>query len=105
MIDVLALGQEQLARAKENPHGRSAHTFLRVGPLRQAVIALTAGTTLSDHRAPPEVSVHLLWGRVRIVSDEETLALVTGYIAPIPERRHSVEADEDSVYILTSVVV
>ena len=40
MIDVLALGEEHLALARESPHGRSAHTFLREGPLRQAIIAL-----------------------------------------------------------------
>lgn len=51
MIDVLALAEEHLALARESAHGRSAHTYLNEGTLRQAVIALTAGTVLGDHDA------------------------------------------------------
>ncbi|MFF5206065.1 cupin [Streptosporangium sp. NPDC000396] len=105
MIDVLALGREQLARAKESPHGHSSHTFLRVGSLRQAIIALTGGAALGEHEGPPEVSLHLLWGRVRlvIVGGEETIELTAGHISPVPPHRHSLEADEDSVILLTTV--
>ncbi|GAA2868241.1 hypothetical protein GCM10010517_27950 [Streptosporangium fragile] len=104
MIDVLALAEEHLALAKENPHGRSTHTYVNEGILRQAVIALTAGAVLGEHDAPPAASLHVLSGRVRIVGDGETTALATGQAAPVPQLRHSVEADEDSVVILTSVV-
>ncbi|MET8338457.1 cupin [Streptosporangium canum] len=104
MIDVLALGEEHLALARESPHGRSAHTFLREGPLRQAIIALTAGSALGEHEAPPAASLHVLSGRVRILDEEGAVGLATGQIAPIPRRRHSLEADEDSVVVLTTVV-
>ncbi|MBB2910182.1 quercetin dioxygenase-like cupin family protein [Streptosporangium becharense] len=104
MTDVLALAEEHLALAKGNPHGRSTHTYVNEGLLRQALIALTAGTALGDHDAPPAASLHVLSGRVRLIDDEKSLELRTGHAAPIPQRRHSLEADEDSVVILTSVV-
>ncbi|MEU4831269.1 cupin [Streptosporangium sp. NPDC023615] len=114
MIDVTALAEEHLSLARQSAHGRSAHTYLDEGTLRQAVIALTAGTALGEHDAPPAASLHVLSGRVRLVdgvpadgSGREAgqgTALGAGQAAPIPQRRHSLEADEDSVVILTSVV-
>jgi quercetin dioxygenase-like cupin family protein len=104
MIDVLALAAEHLALARANAHGRSAHTYLNEGTLRQAIIALTAGTVLGDHDAPPAASLHVLSGRVRLIDGERTVGLGAGQTAPIPQRRHSLEADEESVVILTSVV-
>ncbi|MEU8383942.1 cupin [Streptosporangium sp. NPDC048865] len=104
MIDVLALAAEHIALARASTHGRSAHTYLNEGTLRQAVIALTAGTVLGDHDAPPAASLHVLSGRVRLVDGERTLRLDAGQAAPIPQRRHSLEADEESAVILTSVV-
>ncbi|MFF3437450.1 cupin [Streptosporangium sp. NPDC002721] len=104
MIDVLALAAEHLALARASTHGRSAHTYLNEGTLRQAIIALTAGTALGDHDAPPAASLHVLSGRVRLIDDEQTVGLGAGQTAPIPQRRHSLEADEESVVILTSVV-
>lgn len=105
MIDVSALGGEHLARAQKNPRGLSAHAFLREGPLRQTIIALIAGAGLGDHEAPDAASLHVLSGRVRLVGGEEVVELTTGQIAPIPQRRHSLEAGEDSVVVLTTVVV
>ncbi|WP_326640952.1 cupin [Streptosporangium sp. NBC_01755] len=104
MIDVLALAEEHLALARESAHGRSAHTYLNEGTLRQAVIVLTAGTVLGDHDAPPAASLHVLSGRVQIVEEGQSIELGTGQAAPIPQRRHSLKADEDSAVILTSVV-
>ncbi|MEU3164624.1 cupin [Streptosporangium sp. NPDC006930] len=104
MTDVLALAQEHLSLARASAHGRSAHTYLNEGTLRQALIALTAGTALGDHEAPPAGSLHVLMGRVRLVDGEQTVELGEGHTAPIPQRRHSLEADEESVVILTSVV-
>ncbi|MEU4538857.1 cupin [Streptosporangium sp. NPDC023825] len=104
MIDVLALAAEHLALARASSHGRSAHTYLNEGTLRQAIIALTAGTVLGDHDAPPAASLHVLSGRVRLIDEDRTVALGAGQTAPIPQRRHSLEADEESVVILTSVV-
>ncbi|WP_433360202.1 cupin [Streptosporangium sp. CA-115845] len=104
MIDVLALAEEHLALARESAHGRSAHTYLNEGTLRQAVIALTAGTVLGDHDAPPAASLHVLSGRVRIVEEGRSVEVGTGQAVPIPQRRHSLEAGEDSAVILTSVV-
>ena len=104
MIDVLALAEGHLALARESAHGRSAHTYLNEGTLRQAIIALTAGTVLGDHDAPPAASLYVLSGRVRIVDGGQSTGLGAGQAAPIPQRRHSMEADEDSAVILTSVV-
>ncbi|MFI6509251.1 cupin [Streptosporangium sp. NPDC050855] len=112
MIDITALAEEHLSLARQSAHGRSAHTYLDEGTLRQAIIALTAGTVLGEHDAPPAATLHVLSGRVRVVDGEpadgsgtgQGASLSAGQAAAIPQRRHSLEADEDSVVILTSVV-
>ncbi|MFD7512703.1 cupin [Streptomyces sp. NPDC059853] len=101
-----ALAEHHLSRAREAEHGRSAHLFLHDGPLRQSVIALTAGAELEEHNAPPAASLYLVRGSVRVVSAEgqgASIPLTEGEILKVPQVRHAVVALEDAVLVLTSV--
>ncbi|WP_242585165.1 cupin [Streptomyces sp. MST-110588] len=66
MDDLTTLARHQLDDARASAHGRSAHLFLHDGPLRQTVIALTAGSALDDHTTPPAASLQVLHGHVRL---------------------------------------
>ncbi|RKN45720.1 cupin [Streptomyces hoynatensis] len=104
MEDLTRLAEEYLALARQAEHGRSAHLFLHDGPLRQSVIALTAGSELEEHNAPPAASLQVLRGLVRVEAREGWEAeLEAGQLAGIPQSRHSVRALQDSVLLLTSV--
>ncbi|UNS96911.1 cupin [Streptomyces tubbatahanensis] len=103
MDDTTALAAEHLALARKDPHGRSAYLFLHDGPLRQSVIALTEGSALEEHNAPPAASLHVLQGSVRITEGTADQDVAAGQIQRIPHLRHGVLALEDSVFILTTV--
>ncbi|MGP4111135.1 cupin [Streptomyces sp. 4N509B] len=104
MEDLTLLAEQHLTRARQGEHGRSAHLFLRDGPLRQSVIALRGGAELEEHTAPPAASLQVLLGRVRLASpDAGDAELLAGQITDIPQGRHSLHAIDDSVVLLTSV--
>ena len=98
-----ALARAQLALAEQASSGRSAHTVFggHEHVLRQTVIALTAGTSLSEHQNPGEATVHVLHGRVRLVHAETSWEGSPGDLLIVPDARHSLEAVEASVVLLT----
>src|SRR5829696_5706528 len=74
-------------RAAETVYGGHEHV------LRQTLIALTAGSALSEHENPGEATVQVLGGRVRLVADAALLI--------VPQARHTLHALEDSAVLLT----
>ncbi len=104
MDDLNALAADHLARARDDAHGRSAHLLFVSGQLRQTVIALTAGSRLDEHNAPPAASVQVLKGRIRLTAGSGDQELADGQLHPVPRERHGVTAQEDSVLLLTTVV-
>lgn len=103
MTDVSKLAEEHLALALEAPHGRSAVLIAQDGPLRQTVLALKGGAELGEHNPPVAATVYVLEGSIAIVSASGRVTVNENQIVPIPRERHSVEAAEDSVFILTAV--
>lgn len=102
-MDTYQLAQEQLARAHEDAHGRSAQPVVHDGPLRQTVIALTRGTRLAEHSSPPAGSILVLRGTVGVSTEDRVDTLPTGFLATLTHDRHGVEALSDAVILLTTV--
>ncbi len=98
-----ALARELLERAAGTSNGRSADTVYggHEHVLRQTVIALTAGQSLSEHENPGEATVHVLRGRVRLSTDGAAWEGVAGDLLAVPDARHALEALEDSAVLLT----
>ncbi|MET9438352.1 MFS transporter [Streptomyces sp. NPDC006551] len=103
MHDLAALADEHLANAHNDAHGRSAHLVVHDGVLRQSVIALTAGTVLDEHNAPPAASLQVLRGRVKLTAADRSEELSAGELQMIPKERHGLAALEDAVVLLTAV--
>ncbi len=104
-IDLHALAGELLEKANSEHAGRAARTLPHpVDGLRQTVIALRADAELSEHESPGPATILVIRGRVRLVADDETVSLAAHQISPIPNRRHSLHADEDSVVLLSVCV-
>lgn len=101
-ISLEALARQQLELAASHG-GRAADTVVggheRV--LRQTVIALIAGSTLSEHANPGEASVYVLRGRVRLAARSDSWEARTGDLLKVPDAPHSLEALEDSALLLT----
>lgn len=101
------LGDDLLAEAREAPSGRAARS-LHGGSnhrLRHTVTALCRDRGLNEHNSPGEATLQVLTGHVRLLWGQDTWDGHAGDIVPIPRERHSLEAIEDSVIMLTVVVV
>ena len=105
-VSLTALADELSAAAKDAKNGRAARTVHGGADfaLRHTVIALAAGHGLDEHESPGEATLQVLRGDVRligVVSGE--LRGVAGDLLTIPDERHSLAADADSVVLLTVV--
>jgi len=98
-----ALAREQMKLARRASSGRSADTVYggHEHILRQTMIALVAGRGLSEHENPGEATVQVLHGRVRLNGDGHGWEGSPGDLLIVPAVRHTLEAVEDSVVLLT----
>jgi quercetin dioxygenase-like cupin family protein len=104
-VDLQELAAELLAKAATTSALRAARTLPHpVDGLRQTVLALIGGTELSEHEAPGPASLQVLRGRARLAAGPDSVELAAGQVTPIPQRRHSVHAEEDAVLLLTVAV-
>lgn len=102
-VSLTALARHQLEIAKNARSGRSADTVFggHEHVMRQTMIALKAGTDLQEHENPGEATVQVLQGRVTLVSGDVRWNGSPGDLLFVPDARHALEAEEDSVVLLT----
>jgi quercetin dioxygenase-like cupin family protein len=104
-VDLHQLSAELLERAAGERARRAGSTMPHpVDGLRQTLIALLGGAELGEHESPGPASLLVLRGRVRLLAGDETVELGAHQFSPIPDRRHSLHADEDSVVLLSVAV-
>ncbi len=98
-----ALARQQLNLARNASSGRSSRTVYggHEHVLRQTLIALAAGRVLDEHENPGEATVHVLTGRVRLVSGDTSWEGSAGDLLIVPDARHTLEALEAAVVLLT----
>ena len=101
-VDVHAVAGELLQKAAAERSGRAARTLPHpVDGLRQTLIALTRGAVMDEHESPGAASLMVIRGRVRLLAGDDGLEVDPHQIVPIPDRRHSLRAEEQSVVLLT----
>lgn len=100
-----ALARHELAKALNASSGRSASTVYggHEHRLRQTVIALRAGESLSEHANPGEATVQVLQGRVTLRFEDVSWNGSPGDLLIVPDGKHALDAVEDSVVLLTVV--
>jgi quercetin dioxygenase-like cupin family protein len=105
-ISLVALAREQLKLARSASSGRSSHTVYggQEKTLRQTLIALAAGEHLAEHENPGEATLFVVQGNVRVTASERSWSGPAGHLIIVPDRRHSLEALEDSVVLLTTAM-
>lgn len=103
-LSLQATAREQQAAAAAASSGRSARTVFggheRV--LRQTVIALTAGISLSEHDNLGDASILVLSGRVRLTAGQVSWEGRQGDLLIVPSARHSLLAVEDAAVLLSA---
>jgi quercetin dioxygenase-like cupin family protein len=105
LVQLHELARELLQRAADEPARRAARTLPHpVDGLRQTVIALMASASLGEHESPGPASLLVIRGRVRLVAGDDGIELTTHQFCPIPDRRHALHAEDDSVVLLSVAV-
>jgi quercetin dioxygenase-like cupin family protein len=105
--DVLLLNLEQesaavLEAARAASVGHTAKTLVKDGPLRVVILGLKSGATLQDHKTAGPVSIHVISGRVLVMSPGRADSLQAGGALVFDAAvSHSLEAKSDSVVLLT----
>ena len=101
--NVVALSRQLLVTAATHHSRRAGETVYGAHQttLHQTVIALVGGAGLAEHESPGEATLQGLTGRVRLVAGDRSEEGVAGDLLVIPPARHSLEALEDSVVLLT----
>jgi quercetin dioxygenase-like cupin family protein len=102
-ISLTAMASEKLAEARQAHSGRAAHTIHggHDHELRQTVLALLAGRELAEHDSPGQASLQVLQGHVKLTAGDDAWDGKTGDYVVIPPQRHSLQAVDDSVVMLT----
>jgi quercetin dioxygenase-like cupin family protein len=99
------LATQLLAEATSSSAHRAARTLIAgKAPLRQTVIALAAGAEMSEHENPGYATVHLLSGNARLDAGSRSWELRAGSHLVVPNERHSVRAEADTVMLLSAVL-
>ncbi|WP_299165487.1 cupin domain-containing protein [uncultured Arthrobacter sp.] len=102
-MSLTALLRNQLELARNASSGRSARTVFggHEQTLRQTMIALLAGELMAEHENPGEATVQVLQGRVTLRAGDVSWEGSPGDLLIVPQSRHSLEAIEESVVLLT----
>lgn len=102
-ISLEALARQQIESARSASGGRAADTVFggHEKVLRQTVIAMLEGVSLSEHENPGEATLLVLRGRVRLVAGDVSWEGRRDDLIIVPDTRHSLEALEDSAILLT----
>jgi quercetin dioxygenase-like cupin family protein len=94
VIDVRPLGSS-LATAKTT-------TLLKTGKIEVLRLVMTTGKEITEHKAPGEITVQCLEGRITFTALGQTHELTAGQLLYLPAREpHSVKCIEDASFLLT----
>lgn len=102
-FSLTALARLQLETARRTSNGRGSKTVYggHEHVLRQTVVAMVAGSEMKEHENPDESTVYVLQGRVNLVAGDVSWNGSPGDLLIVPTSRHSLQAIEDSVVLLT----
>ncbi len=104
-LSITSVARELRDAAHHADARRAARTVVgdQAHQMRQTLIALCKGESLSEHGSPGEASLYVIEGDVELHSGVHTARLGAGDLIEIPPQRHSVHAVSDAVVLLTAV--
>lgn len=105
LISIPNLHEELRAEAAASGAPLARRHITAGARLQQLAIWLPAGGVLPEHGNPGEARLHLLIGQVRFVEIGEgrTHTLAAGDLFAVPDALHRVEADAESLLLLSFV--
>ena len=101
-IDIPQFKKQLKMEATWQTSDRNAITVYKTNGLRMVLIALHKDAFMQEHAADGIISVQVLEGEINFRTDNESIILRTGQMIALHEGlNHSVEAMEESVFLLT----
>jgi quercetin dioxygenase-like cupin family protein len=102
-LTLSSAADDLLETARDQRSGRAARALLPGAGLglSQTLLALTADTLMQEHAAPGPATLQVLIGAVRVRWADGELELGAGDWGSLPDERHDLHADSDSVCLLT----
>ena len=83
-------------------NGRNGIGLVKTPELRVVLEVLQRGARIGEHEAPGPATVQVLEGEIRYEAGDEVHCLKVGELLAVPPHvRHTVEAVEDSAFLLT----
>ena len=101
IIALRPLGEQLLAEARAAHCGRAARTIIALPGLRATLLALAAGHELADHEAPGAATLTCLSGHAVLATGDQRWDLNDQDTVAIPDQRHRLTADTDTLVLLT----
>ncbi len=94
VIDVRPLGPE-LANTR-------THTLIKTDTLEVVRLVMRAGKEIPEHKAPGEITVQCLEGKIAFTASDRTQELSAGQMLYLtPAEPHAVRCIEDASFLLT----
>lgn len=102
-LDLADAAARLLDEARGLASGRSARTLTpgAGAPLKQSLLALTAGTHLNDHTAPGPTTLVGIAGTAVLTTSTGRYVLTEGVWTGCPRGPHGLEAVSDAVVLIT----
>lgn len=101
VVDLLIEGARLVDKAREGGRDQAVQLAFGQPGQRSLLLGLPAGGGLPDHDAPGPASLVCLAGQVVLSSGGRSWTLSAGSGRAIPQARHDVRAEMDSVCLLT----
>ncbi|WP_404385535.1 hypothetical protein LL946_05380 [Knoellia locipacati] len=101
VVDLVDESARLVAEAREGGRAQAVRVVVRQPGQKALLLGLPAGGGLPDHDAPGPASLVCLAGEVVLSSGGRSWTLPAGSGRVIPQARHDVRADVDSVCLLT----
>lgn len=80
-------------------------TLLKTGKVEVIRLVMARGKVLAEHKAPGEITVHCLEGKLAFTALGQTHELAAGQLLNLPAGEpHSVECLEEASFLLTIVL-
>ncbi|MEO7588696.1 MAG: cupin domain-containing protein [Arachnia sp.] len=102
-LNLAAKSRELAKQAATASSGRASETVFggHEKQLRQTVIALCAGSALTEHANPGEATLLVISGRLWLTAGEDRWSGREMDYLVVPDARHGVEAETDTTFLLT----
>lgn len=103
-VNLQRAAAELLQTAQASSARRAGRTLVAGAgtPLKQSLLALLDGQSLSDHESPGAATLQVVSGVVRLTAGgRDVIELRPGDLVAIPAARHGLDAVEDAVVLLS----